>query len=172
MQTPWEPDSRLPEDLAADIAQVINAMPKTHSQPPQPGEEFETFDTAAERCHNYAFASGRCPVFTKKDVKKEMRARFRCKHHGTETRNTRKCTEEERNKKDDKGRHLARPNTCKTQLDCRFSLGISFRKVVDGATTPSLTFLSTMSIKNVAQKFKTHSTRRYTSELVASLIET
>lgn len=111
-------------------------MPKAHLKPPEPNEEFDTFNEAAGRCHNYAFASGYCLVVTKKDLKKdlkkEMRARLQCKHHGTETRNARKTTEDDRNKKDKKGRRLARPNTYKSQLDCRYCIGIAYRKIVGG----------------------------------------
>ena len=93
-----------------------------HFRPPAPGDLLSSRrDLEEARLQDYAFVEGFTFVRRSSDHRWSNRVVYACIHHGKETQNTRKLTEEQRA---EKGRHK-RPVT---KLDCPVSVAVVDQK--------------------------------------------
>jgi hypothetical protein len=85
--------STVTEQLARRIDEAFEAIPISNRLAPLQGEVFSDPDDAFQRIQDWAFTQGYAFVTASKVA---TRVRFDCIHHKTETRNTRKTAEEDR----------------------------------------------------------------------------
>jgi len=87
----WTPPTNLPAHVLAPIQQVIDRIPPAHLLDPQPGKILHP-DEAYNRLQDYAFSKGFCIVTASRNAANTY-VRYKCIHHGKETRNWRKLEE-------------------------------------------------------------------------------
>ena len=103
----WKPHPLLTNPAtAAALRAAVAKLPKLHIPEPVNGKTFESRELAHQRCVDYAFTHGFELVVA--GGKASERLYLRCKNHSEDTRNYRKLTEANRNRKDADGRHLRR----------------------------------------------------------------
>jgi hypothetical protein len=69
---------------------MVNALPASYLLPPCFGELFNSLDACNRRLRGYALAEGFNIMRKGGGIKANLSYRFRCIHHGVETRNDRK----------------------------------------------------------------------------------
>ena len=94
---------------------------------PEAGERYDTRDLVVQRFNNYAFSQGRELCISGGRI--TQRLYMKCRAYGVETRNYRKLTEDNRQRKDEEGRLLGRPNRKILKKDCPYQ--VSAHKRVD-----------------------------------------
>ena len=75
------------------LERAVNALPIEWLQPPVSGEVFEDIETCDRRMQGFSLAEGFMVVKKGGGSKAHPGVRYRCKHHGTETLNTRKLSD-------------------------------------------------------------------------------
>ena len=129
----WKAHEKLRnEDAIAAMQAAIQLIPPEHLLEPEASEHYNTRDLVIQRFDNYAFSQGRELCITGGWV--AQRVYMRCRAYGKETRNNRKLTEEDRQQKDEGGRHLGRPNRKILKKSCPYQVS-AHKNVVDGAIT-------------------------------------
>ncbi len=113
--------STINRDLLSDIATVIADLPAEHYSLPDNKTPFLDTSAALEHLNNYGFTQGHAYV-VESGGKTAQRSVIRCIHHGKETLNTRKLTEEERK----------RPNTHVRGLGCPVYYNVNQYKKLGG----------------------------------------
>ena len=83
----------LTPDILDKFETHLETIPPKHLAIPVDDEIFSTLAAARERVKDWAFTQGHCIVVGRKSL------RLECKHHGTQTKNTRKLQENERKRK-------------------------------------------------------------------------
>ncbi len=122
----WSPHPRLDPSLIGPLREAIASFPAEHLLPPSDGEEVNSVEEGYIRLQNYAFANGY--LLTRSGNPKE-KLRLSCKHHGTETRNWRDLTDEERNKVDESGKAIHRAATQLSQKESPYLLNVVYKRV-------------------------------------------
>ena len=105
---------------------AVNALPIEWLQPPTSNEVFDDIKMCDRRLQGFSLAEGFSIVKKGAGTKAYPGARYRCKHHGIETLNTRKLSD--RIERDEKGNITSsrkREITEVGQADCCFDVVVS-----------------------------------------------
>jgi hypothetical protein len=127
---PWSAKPGCPPHHRAAVERIVNAFPASYLLPPCSGELFDSLDACNRRLRGYALAEGFDIVRKGGGTKANPSYRFRCIHHGVETRNDRKledCVERDSEGKISSKRKKESTNV--RQLECLWSALCSFKSI-------------------------------------------
>ena len=109
---------------------AVNTLPIEWLQPPASGEVFDDIKMCDRRLQGFSLAEGFSIVKKGAGTEAHPGARYRCKHHGIETLNTRKLSD--RIERDEKGNIISsrkREMTEVGQADCCFDVAVSWKSI-------------------------------------------
>src|SRR5271155_3711956 len=136
--TTWQPHKDCPAHLVEQIKAYGNSLPTSWRTEPFAGDVFDSPDHAFGRLQGYAFLNGFAVVkwrSTKADSS-DPRARYRCIHHGDESKNWREL--EQHIERDDAGNILSqrkREDTFLYKFACKWMVYVTLKPIHYGATT-------------------------------------
>jgi len=142
---PWQAKPGCAKHHIAAIERLVNSFPSAWLLPPQTGEIFASNEECNRRLRAFALAEGFDIVRNGGGTGANPAWRFRCFHHGSETRNQRKL--EARIEKDDKGKITSkrqRGHTNVHQLECPWAALCSFKTVGKQRSGGEKAFILTM----------------------------
>jgi hypothetical protein len=131
---PWSAKPGCPQHHRAVIERMVNALPASYLLPPCSGELFDSLDACNRRLRGYALAEGFDIVRKGGGTKANPSYRFRCIHHGVETRNDRKL--EDHVERDSEGKRISKRKVEGRpvhQLECPWSALCSFKAIAQGS---------------------------------------
>jgi hypothetical protein len=133
--TTWHAHPLCPTHLVPRIESYANSLPASWHDHPFVGELFDSTDHCYTRLQAFAFLSGFAIVKGKGNGgPNDLRARYKCIHHGKETTNWRGL--EDSVEKDEHGNIISqrkRQGTFVKKQDCEWAMWVSYKPVYRGS---------------------------------------
>ena len=131
MAVPWQAKSGCPSHLRGVIERFVNERDPAWRLPPaSKGEVFDSFEQCQQRLNVWAMVEGFAIVVRGHGISTIPCKRFRCIHHGEETRNDRELEDDV--EKDSEGRIISerqRGATHTKQKECKWYAYCSFKNI-------------------------------------------